>query len=274
MSLSAFAAGVSTSPAIELPSFGHGNAKLPSSTMTFALPAGFTCPGASLCLATANPETGCITDGPDQLFRCSSASEETRPSVRKARWRNHRIIHETPADQLGELLALAVRVQMRRYSSHVRWFTSGDCHLIKLRDAIIAAAQATPTLTHYLYSKNLPIWLTPCGTQRLELPANLFLTASWGGRHDHLIEAGLFDRTARVVNTEEEALELGLAVDFTDQPAWDPVPTHFCHLVHGSQPAGSAAMAAISARKKAGSFSGYSRKPAERRIIAGQLSAA
>lgn len=236
--------------------FGHGNAKLPNSTMTFSLPAGHTCPGALHCLAMADPCSGKITDGPHTLFRCSSASEEVRPSVRHHRHHNWRLLLGLNTGAMVELLDLSLRAQRRSYTERVRWFTSGDCYSAPLRDALIEIAQRHSTLLFYLYSKNLPLWLTRSGL--LPLPDNLRLTASWGGRYDFLLEDGLFPRTARVVNTAEEAYALGLAVDINDVPAYQPEPTHFAHLVHGTQPRGSEAGRAIAQRRKAGLFSGYS----------------
>jgi len=246
----------------QLLKFGHGNAKLPTSTMTFALPAGHTCPAALLCLAMANPETGRITDGPHTLFRCSSASEETRPSVRQSRHHNWRLLRGLNTGGMVDLLDLSLRAQRRSYTERVRWFTSGDCYSAPLRDALIEVARRHGDLLFYLYSKNLPLWLDHLWP--LALPDNLRLTASWGGRYDFLLEDDLFPRTARVVNTPEEAYALGLAIDFTDAPAYAQQPSHFAHLVHGSQPKGSAPGRAIAARRKAGLFSGYSKQTSTR----------
>jgi hypothetical protein len=237
--------------------FGHGNAKLPNTTMTFALPAGHTCPGALHCLSKADPATGKITDGPHTLFRCSAASEETRPTVRSARWHNRRLLAGLNTGGMVELLDLSLRGQRLTYTERVRWFTSGDCYNTELRDALIEVALRHPTLLFYLYSKNLPIWLERGAL--LTLPDNLILTASWGGRYDFLIADGLFPRSARVVNTQEEAYTLGLPLDFTDAYAYSPTPTHFAHLVHGTQPKGSLAGQAIQQRRKTGQFAGYSR---------------
>lgn len=238
--------------------FNHGNAKLPNSTMTFALPAGHTCPGALHCLSKADPETGKIADGPCTIFRCSAASEETRPSVRSSRWHNHRLLAQLNTGGMVDLLDLSLRANRLTFTERVRWFTSGDCYNVHLRDALIEVARRHDDLLFYLYSKNLPIWLENGGL--LPLPDNLIMTASWGGRYDFLLADGLFPRTARVVNTEDEAYTLGLPLDFTDAYAYQPTPTHFAHLVHGTQPAGSAAGKAIQQRRKAGQFSGYSRK--------------
>lgn len=236
--------------------FRHGNAKLPNTTMTFALPAGHTCPGALHCLSKADAETGRITDGPHTLFRCSAASEETRPSVRQARWHNFRLLAGLNSGAMVDLFELSLRAQVRTYSERVRWFTSGDCFSPVLRDALIEISRRHPELLFYLYSKNLPIWLH--NSSLLPLPENMRLTASWGGRWDFLLSDGLFPRSARVVNTYEEAAALGLAIDFDDRLAYSDRPRHFAHLVHGTQPKGSAAGAAIQQRARAGLFTGYS----------------
>jgi hypothetical protein len=248
-----------------IPFFGSGNAKLPDSTLTFALPSGFTCPGALRCLAQADRVSGKITDGPQQQFRCHEASiEALRPNVRQARWRNFELIAHLDAQPMAELLMAGLSASRGRKSTHVRWFTGGDCYSAALRDAIIACSQATPELIHYLYSKNLFLFLedSPAPAQVMELPGNLRLTASWGGKFDYLLEAGLFPRTARVVNTEQEAAALGLLIDTTDRLAWQDEPSHFCHLSHGTQPPGSEAGNAIRSRRKAGAFSGYGRQHA------------
>lgn len=236
--------------------FGHGNAKLPNTTMTFGLPAGHSCPGALFCLSKADPETGRITDGPHTLFRCSAASEETRPSVRSSRWHNMRQLAGLNTGAMVALIDLSLRAQVRTYTERVRWFTSGDCYSPILRDALIEISKRHPEILFYLYSKNLPLWLE--GGRLLPLPPNLRLTASWGGRYDFLLQDGLFPRTARVVNTYEEASALGVSLDFDDRLAYCDRPSHFAHLVHGTQPKDSIAGAAIRERGKRGLFTGYS----------------
>jgi hypothetical protein len=245
-----------------IPFFGSGNSKLSDSTLTFALPSGFTCPGALHCLARADRLTGHITDGPEQRFRCHEASiEALRPNVRKARWRNFELIAPLEAAAMAELLMAGLSASRSHKSTHVRWFTGGDCYSAALRDAIISCSTWTPDLIHYMYTKNLFLFLedSPAPSQLMDLPANLRVTASWGGKFDYLLEAGLFPRSARVVNTEQEAAVLGLLIDTTDRLAWQDEPSHFCHLSHGTQPPGSEAGNAIRARRKAGKFSGYGR---------------
>lgn len=237
-----------------LPFFARGNSKLPDSTLTFALPSGHTCPGALQCLAKADRETGRITDGPQQVFRCYEASiERFRPSVRNRRWRNFDTLSGLSSDEMGELLLAGIAAARDHKSTHVRWFTGGDLYSAALLRAIVRVCQQTDLL-HYFYTKNLPL-LAPSADRLIALPDNLRVVASWGGRFDHL--APLFPRTARVVHTRQEAEELGLPIDITDRLAWQDEPVHFCHLSHGSQQPGSHAGEAINARRRSGDFTGY-----------------
>ena len=86
-------------------SFGKGNAKLGEEIATFSIPAGWTCPGASQCLARANRETGVIQDGSNQAFRCFAASAEAAfPSVRKSRWNNFEKLKGLSTEQMVALI--------------------------------------------------------------------------------------------------------------------------------------------------------------------------
>jgi C-terminal processing protease CtpA/Prc len=87
----------------------------------------------------------------------------------------------------------------------------------------------------------------------------MYFTASWGGVLDSMISQypRTFKRNARVVYTEQEAIDLGLEIDHDDSHCLGDKP--FALLVHGSQRAGSEAMAALTQRKKAGEFVGYNK---------------
>jgi hypothetical protein len=241
-----------------IPQFGRGNGKLPDSTLTFALPSGHTCPGALQCLALADRETGKISDGPQQTFRCYEASiENFRSSVRASRWRNFDILRGLNPNEATDLLLAGIGAVLDHKSTHVRWFTGGDLYSVVLRDAIFQACRETKELTHYFYTKNLPL-LAPSYERVIDLPDNLRVVASWGGKFDYL--APLFPRTARVLHTRAEAERMGLPIDTTDRLAWQDEPVHFCHLSHGMQPAGSAAAQAIASRRRSGDFTGYGSK--------------
>ena len=232
---------------MELFKFQHGNKKLPDSIMHFSLPAGYTCPGARICHSKFSRKTRKIEDGPDCLWRCSAAMEETRPNVNKARDHNHRLVEELKSDpiRLGEHLLLSIKAKRILKTRYVRWFTSGDCYTPALRDAIIYCADMT-NLVHYLYTKNLPIWLG------VRLPENLRVTASWGGKWDSLIEEGHFPRNAKVFNYYEDAEACGREIDTDDSLAYSAQATAFGLLIHGTQPSGSdAGIAARHNRKLA-----------------------
>lgn len=243
------------SPLLE---FSHGNAKLPPTTMIFSLPAGHTCPGALQCHSLADRETGRITDGAATVFRCYSASQETRPTVRDLRWRNLDRLRGLSRTELAQLLIRSIDANRLTYTQRVRWFEGGDTYAADIRDALLDTAECVPDLVFYQYSKSLHLW-APLG-EPIQLPENYRLTASWGGRFDHLIEAGLFPRSARVVLNQEEATRLRLPVDFDDSLAYSAQAMAFAHLVHGTQPAGSPASLALAQRRKSGAFTGYSAK--------------
>lgn len=246
-------------PELGLLEFSHGNAKLPNSTMLFSLPAGHTCPGALACLSYADRITGRVVDGPRSQFRCYAATAETRPNVRELRWRNLRRLAGISSQQIGDLLIASVLASARHYTARVRLFESGDCFSPAFRDGIIQSARTLRHLTIYFYTKHLPLWIQ--GDRPIPLPPNLFITASWGGKHDSLIEQGLFPRNSRVVFDAAEAERLGLPIDHTDELAYDATPQAFAHILHGTQRAGTPAAEAISSRRRLGQFTGYGRKP-------------
>jgi hypothetical protein len=152
---------------------------------------------------------------------------------------------------LPQLIVESINAQRTRNTTKVRIHESGDFYSVEYFKAWCAAAKALPELSFYCYSKSLSIILA-C---RDDVPDNLFITASYGGKFDVLIDNGLFARYSKVVLNEEQAAELNLPVDHDDSHCLGNGP--FALLVHGNQPAGSVWRNAISERKKAGKFTGY-----------------
>lgn len=234
---------------------GKGNAKL-KGVHTFSLPAGWSCPAARDCLSRADRQTGKVKDGPETEFRCFAASDEARhSSVRRARWHNLGLLKAAGgADGMARLILDALPASARTVRVHV----SGDFFSQDYFDAWLEVARRRPGVRFYAYTKSLPYWLA----RRDAVPVNLILTASRGGRHDHLIQSnGL--RSARVVFSEAEAADLGLEIDHDDSHAMNPGPD-FALLIHGSQPAGSEAARAIATLRKAGEY-GYEKAADEAR---------
>ena len=113
-----------------------------------------------------------------------------------------------------------------------------------------------PDRLFYAYTKSLVYWLKNLGN----IPENLILTASNGGKHDSLIEQ-LNLRSAAVVYSYEEAEKLGLEVDHDDSHAANPLTKdqNFALMIHGVQPAGSEASAAVQTLKNEERKFSYSR---------------
>lgn len=215
---------------------------------SFDLLSGVDCPFAHECHSRADvQEDGSrkIKDGPHTKFRCFSASQEVLfTNTYKSRKRNHDAIHSLEtSDAMADALCDALPKDARVIRIHV----SGDMFSHKYFLAWCKVAERNENVLFYAYTKSLVYWVR----SRDKVPANLVLTASYGGRNDHLIaEHGL--RSAKVVFSQQEADELGLEVDHDDVHAADPARANqdFALLIHGVQPKGSKAAEALKILKK------------------------
>src|SRR5262245_9240222 len=236
--------------------FTAGSANLEKGTLTFALPAGWTCPGAKACLARASRTDGTITDGnkgPDG-FRCFAASLEFYPNVRAMRWHNFETLKaaKTTPRMIHVLEASLLEAWGKRGPrGSVRIHASGDFFNQAYFDAWGQVARQYPAVIFYAYTKSLTLWLARAHL----LPPNFRLTASEGGKHDALITEHDLPR-ARVVFSEEEAE--GLPIDHDDRHARE-ANHDFALLIHGNQRKGTRALEALRALKAKG-WHGYSRK--------------
>lgn len=217
--------------------FGFGNAKLIETIATFSLPSGFTCPCANECLSKANRETGKITDGPENKFRCFSASQEALfPSLRASRWNNLEMLKECKTTAAMADLICQSLGPIKDKIAKVRVHVAGDFFSETYFKAWLAVARAFPSLIFYGYTKRVGLLVK----YKNELPANFRFVASWGGTEDHLIEKHNV-KSAKVVFTEAEAAALGLELDHADDHAYSADWTSFALLLHGTQPKGTAA---------------------------------
>ena len=209
---------------------------------------GVDCPFAFLCKSQAEEqEDGSrrIKDGPDTKFRCFSASQEVLfTNTYKSRKRNHDAIHSLEtSDDMADALCAALPKDARVIRIHV----SGDMFSHKYFLAWCKVAERNDNVLFYAYTKSLVYWVR----SRDRVPSNLVLTASYGGRNDELIaQHGL--RSAKVVFSEQEAADLGLEIDHDDNHACDPAKANqdFALLIHGVQPKGSEAAAALKILKQ------------------------
>lgn len=215
--------------------FGQGNAKLNLSVSTFSLPAGYTCPGALNCLSKANRETGKITDGPKNEFRCFAASMEcVFTNVRESRWGNFELLKKAfSLDKMANLIQDSLPYKIGLVRCHV----SGDFYNETYFLAWLNVAIENPDLIIYGYTKCLNYLVK----YKKYIPSNFRFTASKGGKHDILIKKHKL-KFAEVVYSVKEAEEKGLEIDHDDNHAIAG-KSSFALLLHGIQPAGSQAAA-------------------------------
>lgn len=180
------------------------------SAWSWSIPSGHTCIGADICLASADRDTGEITNGPRQQFRCYSAELERFPSVRKRYWANYEAVRGKSPTQVFDTIMGC----LPRRARLVRIHTAGDFFSQDYFDGWLAVAAMCPSVHFWAFTKSLPLWV-----RRLDkVPPNLILQASWGGKWDYLIDQhGL--KSARVVFGTEEAQRLGLPIDTDDRLA-------------------------------------------------------
>ncbi len=231
--------------------FGKGNSKLDKSIYTFSLPAGHSCPFAYECKASADRNTGKITDGDHQTFRCFAASAEaTYPTVRKQRWHNYDLLK---SKKTVEDMVDLIQESMPKKAEKIRIHVSGDFFNQSYFDAWIKVANLNPNVVFYAYTKSVRYWVNRISS----IPDNMKLTSSVGGKDDSIIDQeGL--KKALVVYSEEQANSMGLEIDHDDSHAYGDSGS-FALLLHGTQAAGSDAAKALSSLKKMG-ITGYSKK--------------
>ena len=245
--------------------FTKGNAKLGKHTLIFNLPAGRTCPGARFCKSFVSfDENGKrkIQDGKETIFRCFAASSEVQyDATFQNRKNNMEIIVSAlsiSTEECAKVIDYALNFHRTKNTQLVRIHESGDFFSRDYLQAWITVARNNPDLKFYCYSKSLPFFLTDdLDADLINMPDNFFMTASYGGQWDHLIDRNFFPRYAKVFKFEEEAISEGLEVDHDDSHCFGDSP--FALLVHGTQPKGSVWGAAIRDRRKAKQFAGYSK---------------
>lgn len=215
---------------------------------SFDILSGVDCPFAFNCKSRAEVQddgSRRIKDGPDTKFRCFSASQEVLfTNVYNSRKRNHDAIHEL---ETSDAMADALCDALPKNAGVIRIHVAGDMFSNNYFLAWIKVAERNPNVLFYAYTKSLIYWIR----NRERVPYNLVLTASYGGRNDHLIaEHGL--RSAKVVFSRQEAADLGLEIDNDDSHACDPSKANqdFALLIHGVQPKGSEAAKALNILKK------------------------
>ena len=233
----------------ELAEYLQGNRKIYS----LDLLSGWSCPHAKDCLSKAVVQDNGkrkIKDGKDTQFRCFSASQEVQyTNVYNSRKHNFDLLRNLRYNDMYELIDSS----LPKNAGIVRIHVAGDFFSEEYMHAWYTVALNNPKILFYAYTKSLRFWLA---INEFPILHNFVLTASYGGRDDHMIDQFNL-RSTKVVFSEAEAEELGLAIDHDDSHAAKPSlrDNSFALLIHGTQPAGSEASTALKKLKGKGSYS-------------------
>ena len=226
-----------------------GNMKLSKDTLIFSISAGLTCPGSNNCKAwvTLKDDKRVLNRGNESLFTCFAASEELRyPNVFKSRKYNYDLINSYVIKKdlkgLTDLINRSIQSN-RKNITKVRIHESGDFYNRLYLEAWKNVAELNKDLIFYCYSKSLLFF-----PSNRSIPNNFYMTASYGGKYDYLIDRGYFKRFSKVVFSEDEALKLGLKIDKDDSLCFGNKP--FALLLHGMQEKGSEAGEALKLIKR------------------------
>ena len=165
------------------------------------LPTGWTCPFASACLVKVDRESGSMDDRSSE-FKCYAGAAERFPGVRDSRWENFEIAKK------GRLPRLP------HGAKRVRIHASGDFFSQAYFDLWLKYCRHYVKVEFWAYTKSLKYWIARLN----EIPPNLVLTASTGGKHDHLIKEHDLKHVV-VVKDRAEAKEKGLPVCWNDREA-------------------------------------------------------
>jgi hypothetical protein len=135
------------------------------------LPTGTTCPFALECKVTVDRQTGKF-DVYRGAYKCYAASPERFPGVREHRWKNF------------DYAKAGNKIEIPKNCNAIRIHAAGDFFNQKYFDDWVTLAEENPEVEMWAYTKSLIYWVKRIN----DIPKNLILTASYGGRQDHLIE--------------------------------------------------------------------------------------
>jgi hypothetical protein len=240
-----------------------GNAKLEWPYLS--LPAGYTCPFATMCknfpAKWEGPVKGGkfkrpaswdknIKPGPKAKFMCYAARAQGQyPGANIQAFKNLDLIKKFKTkEEISNLIIKSLQFHKLQDTDIFRIHEAGDFFSQVYFDAWIDVANKLPGTLFYAYTVSLPFWIARKG----QIPNNLKLIASMDEENEQtIIDNGL--RYSKVVSSVEEAAEQELPIDFDDSIAFGS-DRNFALLIHGPQPSGSDAAQALKRNKDAGMY--------------------
>jgi hypothetical protein len=167
------------------------------------LPTGTTCPFAMECKVSVDRQSGKFSINRGE-YKCYAASAERFPGVREHRWRNFEFVKNGGIPELPKNCR-ALRIH-----------AAGDFFNQKYFDNWVSIAEQNPNVEMWAYTKSIRYWI-----KRIkEIPENLILTASYGGRDDEMIE--LFRLKNVKVYPSVESVPSDRKIDTNDDLARKP----------------------------------------------------
>ena len=168
------------------------------------LPTGSTCPFALECKVTVDKDSGKFDIHRGQ-YKCYAASSERFPAVREHRHKNFDLVKG------GGIPVIP------KDCKSIRIHSSGDFFNQKYFDMWVQLAIDNPEVEMWAYTKSLQYWVN----RITDIPKNLILTASYGGRQDELIER--FNLKNVIVYKSLESVPKERPIDTNDDWARKPI---------------------------------------------------
>ena len=243
--------------------FSKNNAKL--EWPYFSLPAGYTCPFATVCknfpAKWEGPIKGGkfkrpaswdknIKPGPQAEIMCYAARAQGQyPGANVQAFKNLDLLKKMKTkEKMANLIIKSMEYHGLANTDILRIHEAGDFFSQDYLDAWIEVAKRMPQTLFYAYTVSLPYYMA----RKNSLPKNFKMIASMDKNNEQFIlDNGL--RYSRVVGSEEEARELGLPIDVDDSIAWGS-DDNFALVIHGSQPKGSEAAEALKQNRQSGLY--------------------
>ena len=166
----------------------------------YNLPSGHTCPFAEQCLVKVDKVTGKFIDKSKE-YKCYSATAERFPAVRKSRWDNFEFVKQNNTPIIPNDCK-AVRIH-----------ASGDFFNQQYFNMWINICNKNPNIEFWAYTKSINYWIN----QINNIPDNLVLTASYGGKYDNLISEYNLKNVKVYKNINN--VPLGIPIDYNDDLA-------------------------------------------------------
>ena len=243
--------------------FSKNNAKL--EWPYFSLPAGYTCPFATVCknfpAKWEGPLKGGkfkkpssweknVKAGPKAEMMCYAARAQGQyPGANVQAFKNLDLIKKMKTkEKIADLIVKSMKYHNLDNTDVLRIHEAGDFFNQEYFDAWVEVAKRLPKTLFYVYTVSLPYYMA----RKNSLPNNFKVIASMDkNNEDFILDNDL--RYSRVVNSTEEAKELGLPIDVDDSLAWG-TDDNFALIIHGGQPKGSEAAKALKKNRESGLY--------------------